>query len=634
MQRNDFLHGMKPVLRTKRLGHVPHFPSSHSMTSVASAPLGIPSVQELSPGVPRFHVPVLDHPLWKAAAEIEAAGGMDAEVRTFLDSQLETGDVVLDLDAEMGFVALGATTAPGGMPTVFVAGLSAARLQQLQDAAADVGGWVESIDLADPSLLVELEQRLEPDGRLFVHCIADDVARACRYLSSLIESGRVLSVCISDAANTVAWNAAAATLTTHGFRACTLVARDDTQALVPLVGAPTAPVIAVPVTLDHAAGAPPVSASVKASWPSADGWVATRDGFAFQSSHSRTGYGVAGAHLLSALQRRGIPLSYFPIGPVDQSITENAALAVALDAQGTFRQDVPSVRLSQQFDLAQHVGRGPRVGFTIFELDTFTPRELHHLRSQDALIVCSEWARDVCVQNGVTSLPIHVVPLGVDRTVFHDLVAPTRRWTETVFMQVGKLEPRKGQRELLRAFEAAFTTKDAVRLVLACRNPFVSTERMNELTKPFRTSPMAQRISLMTTELPTQRDVAALMAGADCGVFAARAEGWNLEALEMLALGKTVIATNCTAHTAYLNDTNARLIEMDGLEPAHRGAATGRWSAWGEAQHEQLVAHMRAVHATRQTLGPITNEAGLRTADAFTWDSSAEHLLRALETLP
>ena len=50
---------------------------------------------------------------------------------------------------------------------------------------------------------------------------------------------------------------------------------------------------------------------------------------------------------------------------------------------------------------------------------------------------------------------------------------------------------------------------------------------------------------------------------ADCGLFPARAEGWNLELLEMMACGKQVIATNYSAHTEFCTKENSILIESD-----------------------------------------------------------------------
>lgn len=363
-------------------------------------------------------------------------------------------------------------------------------------------------------------------------------------------------------------------------------------------------------------------------------WKPDRDGLVFASSHSRTGYGIVGAHLLRALQRRGAQVAFQPIGPLNPAIVDNPKLDSAISRRTAVSEDAPSVRLSQQFDLRTHVGRGVRVGFTIFERDAFTPDELEQLRAQDALIVCSEWARQVCQRQGI-SAPIHVVPLGVDRTIFHEhvvpsAVVPAANASDTVFMQVGKLEARKGQFELLCAFEAAFAPADAVQLVLHCHNPFITPADFDLLAEPYRQSPMRDRITLLNTELPTAHDVASLMARATCGVFPVRAEGWNLEALEMLSLGKPVIATYVTAHTEFLSHRNARLIRIDRLEPALLGTLPGAWAAWDVSQHLQLVEHLQSIHNEHQRGALEVNAAGIETAMAFNWDASAEALCNAV----
>ena len=656
-----------------------HRPMTTSFATAPSVPTTIPSAQLIGDGVPRFQIPACpEDPTWETAAELEASGGVSAEIRAFLDAQLETGDVLLDLAPGFGFVALSATTAPGGLPTVFVGGLSESRLQTLQDAAVDVGGWLESVD-ADGSIdLVELlDTRLDTDGRVFVHVSAVDVADIISRLRPLIEQKRVLAICVPDAHVTDDWTRAHCALNDAGMTPCMLVEQDGEPVMVRVSGTPFSPVIALPsaladdaptaqiesvdaevnidlvdnlfpapsvgtapgttqsfVTVDGALDANALVASAlvaNAPVPVAPRWNALRDGLSFISSHSRTGYGVTGAHLLRAMQQRGVPVAFFPLGAVDRTLAENPQLHQAVNLQDAYRPDVPSVRLSQQFDLAMHVGRGAHVAYTIFELDTFTPRELHHLATQDAIFVCSEWARQLCLDNGLTDTPLHIVPLGVDRTIFNENIAPKRRWTnETVFMQVGKLEPRKGQLDLLRAFEDAFTPKDNVRLVLSCGNPFVSKADLDAMLRPFRKSPLAARITLLTAELPTQTDVAELMAAADCGVFAARAEGWNLEALEMLSMGKSVIATDYSAHTEFMNESNARLIAIDSTEQAFPGKHPGRWASWGTRQHDQLVTQLREVYAQKQQGTLALNAAGIATAQRFTWEASADALIRSL----
>lgn len=664
----------------------------------------VPSLQRTDDGCPRFQLPMAaDDPLLKVVQEAEEGGGVEADLRIFLEAQLQTGDVYLECDPGYGFAPLTAATLPQAVPAVLVGGVAPDRLQRWQDAAAEVGGWLDGVPLDDPARVRDaVDARLEADGQVVARTSVAGFPWLMPCLVAIASSGRLLAVALSDAAAAPSWTETVAQLDVLGLAPCAVRERQGEAILVPLNAAPAdgliiavsasclpeapatpadeppapvlpalvqeipataqlmpapspmaplatmapvapimpiAPVIPVPPIAPPSPGqviasavtplpVDPVSGAGTAAtqWR----WIPTRDGFLFVAPHSRTGYGVAGSHLLRALQRQGVPVAFFPLGPVDPTLTPNPALQAALDAQGTYRGDLPSVRMSQAFDLAMHAGRGPRIGFPIFELDTFTRRELHHLRQLDAILVCTEWARQVCLQNGLTDRPIHVVPLGVDAAVFHPGVVPERRRAETVFLQVGKLEPRKGQRELLQAFEAAFTPKDPVRLVLACGNPFATREQMDAMLRPFRASRMAARITLITTELPALRDVATLMAGADCGVFPVRAEGWNLEALEMLAMGKAVVATHCTAHTEFLTPANARLVEAPDLETAHEGASVGRWAAWGPAQHFQLVAHLRAVHEARQagTLG--VNTAGVETAARFSWDRAASRLLEAL----
>jgi hypothetical protein len=605
------------------------------------------STQRLDDGTARFCVPAdPGDPAWSSALQLESDGGVQAAARVFLDMQLVSGDLLLDLAPGFGFVALSAATAPNGAAAVFIAELDNIRLTLLQDAARDAGSSLKGLPSTNwEDIAGVLTRHLDADGRLFVHVASEQIADACRGVAALPQAAQFLALCVSDPGDPDEWPAIAESLADAGLQVCELVANDDEPILVPILAAPAGAFFALPDSLftdDGQADAPstehPVAPSHKmerapASHPVT--WSAASSGFSFIAPHSRTGYGVTGANLLREFQAKGVPVAFFPIGGVDQSLTDNPRLATAVQAQENFPVDAPSVRLAQQFDLALHAGRGPRVAFTIFETNIFTPREMHHLRMQDAVLVCTPWAREVCINNGLGPSTVHVVPLGVDPTIYHQAVVARPRWKadETVFMQVGKLEARKGQLDLLRAFEAAFSPQDRVRLVLVCHNPFQAREHFDAALAPFRTSPMARLITLHTTELATSRDVAAMMAAADCGVFPARAEGWNLEALEMLAMGKPLIATNATAHTAFLNAANTRLINMGPPEPALGGRLPGSWPSWTEAQHEQLVHHLREAHAARCAGTDQLNVAGLGTAQRHTWSNSADALLTALQSV-
>ena len=125
------------------------------------------------------------------------------------------------------------------------------------------------------------------------------------------------------------------------------------------------------------------------------------------------------------------------------------------------------------------------------------------------------------------------------------------------------------------------------------------------------------------------------MSQSDCGVFPARAEGWNLELLEMMACGKTVIATNYSAHTEFCDSNNSMLIDTDGLEQAKDGVffsgSYGKWASFSESSKEQLIEHMRTVHRLKgYNPHDLLNSNGIKTANQFTWKNSAQELLNGL----
>lgn len=617
--------------------------STAAVSTTSSIATSIESAQRHADGGARFHVAAHpDHPDWARAEQEEATGGVSAELRIFLDAQLEAGDILVDASPGFGFVALSATTAPGGLPSVFALRqadpMHEALSDALQSAARDAGGWIEPFtrdELTSGVLTERLTDRLAADGRIFVHAAADSVRVVLQGLAPFVMLGRVVA-CVVPACNdadTSAISEATEFLHGLGFGVHELREQEGEPQLF------TVPSLVAGVCAIALAGTVEANdvAAPAAIVPASDTRIpviARNDlnpAFAFIAPYCRTGYGMVGAHLLREFLLMDSPVAYFPLGHVDRTLVRNEHVERALARQGYFDDHAPSVRLSQQFDLALHVGRGPRVGFPIFELDRFQPYELHHLERQDRLIVTCEWARTVLLENGLWRAPIDIVPLGVDRTVFHEDVRPARAPGEdTVFASVGKLETRKGQHALLRAFEAAFTPKDRVRLVLVCHNPFVSEKEFEESVSPFRRSPMAARITVVTKPLPTQHDLATVMATADCGVFPVRAEGWNLEALEMLSMGKQVIATACTGHTAFLTNDNARLVSVDALEESVPGDTKGRWAAWGASQHEQLVEQLRAVHVARQSNSLGVNQAGIETAKDFSWTASAKALIQSV----
>lgn len=346
------------------------------------------------------------------------------------------------------------------------------------------------------------------------------------------------------------------------------------------------------------------------------------------------GYGQASLNLLLSLSKL-YNVALWPIGNIalpDNNKPIEARVKKAIDNQSVFDVDAPSLRIWHQFDMAQHIGSGQHVGMPIFELNKFDSREKHHLSSLDKIFVCSKWAADVVYDQ--LSNPhgscTHVVPLGVDRSIFHERnnFFVTDAPTPYRFLNIGKWEIRKGHDIIIEAFCKAFDKSDNVELWMMNHNPFLSDAQTTEWQNLYKNSKLGDKVKFID-RVKTNQEVADIMRKADCGVFPARAEGWNLELLEMMSCGKPVIATNYSAHTEFCSEANCNLIEPAGLEEAWDGIwfkGQGEWAALDSGSTRMLSSYMRKEFEA----GPRVNAAGIETAKQFSWGASADAVQKGL----
>ena len=336
------------------------------------------------------------------------------------------------------------------------------------------------------------------------------------------------------------------------------------------------------------------------------------------------GYGVAGLNILKSL-RKDVEVSCFPIGSPEVSSQEDAdAVQEALSRRQTFNWKAPCLKIWHEFAMAERIGKGPLFGFPFFEITKFDDNRIRNLKSTDGIIVASKWAASVVGENIKDSTPVHVCPLGVDRSLFNE--SESLPVEKCVFLNCGKWEVRKGHDVLLEAFKSAFPNEHDVQLSMLPTNPFLSPKEKSESEVYYRSD---SRVNIID-RVGTHGEVATIMKESTCGVFPSRAEGWNLELLEMMSCGKPVIATNYSAHTEFCNEDNSLLIEIDSMEPAYDGkwfnGTVGEWASLKGNPTDQLISHMRNVYSDWQESRPIVNEEGIRTATEFSWDKTARKI--------
>ncbi len=344
-----------------------------------------------------------------------------------------------------------------------------------------------------------------------------------------------------------------------------------------------------------------------------------------------TGYGVTAYNIYRELRKK-TDITLFPMrGVTVETDADQKNCMTDIEKQSYYDPNSTFFKVWHQFDLATRVGKGRYGALTFFEIDKLKPIEIHMSNMTDIMFVASEWGKRILIENGV-STDIAVSPLGVDLELFDpeseqikEIKKPTDNY---VFLNIGKWEIRKGHDFLIEAFNNAFTPNDNVELWMLNHNPFLTNEQNASWVNLYKNSPLKDKINIIP-RLPKHQDVARLISMSDCGIFPARAEGWNNEIPEVMAMNKPVIATNYSAHTEYLDNNNAYLIDIDNLTEASDDKffdGYGKWAELGDNQMEQTVNHMRFVYNNSIR----TNENGLKRAKQLTWTNTSNIIYQHL----
>lgn len=340
------------------------------------------------------------------------------------------------------------------------------------------------------------------------------------------------------------------------------------------------------------------------------------------------GYGQTGIHCLDALVKLGHNVAATPIGNIEADPKFHSVIKESISKP--FFYDAPCIKIFHQNQMAQMVGRGPKIGFPIFELEDFTDDEKHHLNYLDKILVASKWAKEVVLRNlQCNEDKVFVCPLGVDTDVFYPRLKFAKRSIFSI-LSIGKWEIRKNHDNLIDIFLSAFTNVEDVELLCLHDNIFQNEQQKSEWESLYT---IDKRVKLIS-HVQTSEEVADIINHSDIGICISRAEGWDMPAHEFLACGKYVIATDCTAHTEFLNSNNSFLISHSNeYEEAWDGVwfrGQGRWMKWTESQTEQTIYHLKYLYNrwVNNELG--INHNGIDTSINFSWINTCRSIVEAI----
>lgn len=362
------------------------------------------------------------------------------------------------------------------------------------------------------------------------------------------------------------------------------------------------------------------------------------------------GYGRLSRGLISGLKDNGIHQFFLsPIGNIDVENREEAEYYAKHSKTFKWVREFPGIAIWHEFDLSKFSSK-KLVAFPIFETTAFFPEAINYLSQMDAIIVLSQWAKQVVESNIGTMVPVFVVP-GAASVLNSPEIDKTPKSKSFAFLSVGKYEARKSPVELIHAYLKAFEHRtEDTKLLLHIYNPFDPNFKVNiaNILRQIGMSviPSSRPDLVVATKGACLVEVICgrlfegkvfeLYKHCHMGVFPAKAEGWNLPLMEAIQSGLPCIATNYSAHTEYLNKqfkyNEDLLLNKFQMAPAFDGiyfrGDRGNWAIPNvdELAEKMLYSYLNYAEVTEKFDNSVIKAE-------FTWQKMAEKFMNVLYQL-
>jgi len=357
------------------------------------------------------------------------------------------------------------------------------------------------------------------------------------------------------------------------------------------------------------------------------------------------GWGVCGRYLakeLAKIAETRLLTGADDINKVDDEIDRLFLKGISADREAV-AGDLPGavIQAIMGHNLLPMEGRvtgRPHIGYTFFEHSFLPPQSIEDARRIfDIVVAGSSWCEDVLRQHGLQDTACIVQ--GVDRTIFNACENRKTLFDDRfVIFSGGKLEFRKGQDLVIRAFKVMQDRHDDVLLVNSWFNPWPSSMRTMS-SSPYIHFTCESDNYLRNIEgllvmngvnpknvvtLPPKPNVAmaAIYKNTDCGLFSNRCEGGtNLVLMEYMACGKPAIVSNSSGHRDVAGEHNAVMLKR--MKKLAISDNETKIAEWDDPDIDEIIDRLEWAYNNRTALGAIGDAAG-ESMKKFSWRSAAE----------
>lgn len=258
--------------------------------------------------------------------------------------------------------------------------------------------------------------------------------------------------------------------------------------------------------------------------------------------------------------------------------------------------------------------------------------------TQAEIIACSRWAADGFLNAGAPPRGVHIVPCGVDTSIFHPLPAAERTalrkrlgWDgRFVVLNVSAMTGNKGMDLVLSAVAELSVTHPHVALSLKGSDSLYPSRQwatgiLDSLGPGVRNA-LAPRTSYQG-EVLSAGDMANLYRAADLYLSPYRAEGFNLPVLEAAACGLPVVCTRGGSTDDFVDDSWClRVDSQKTVDPS-----VGTYLA---PDPSHLMAILNRVVIDDQWRNTAAAAGPAWVQSRYTWKHSVDTLLEVLFPLP
>lgn len=326
-------------------------------------------------------------------------------------------------------------------------------------------------------------------------------------------------------------------------------------------------------------------------------------GILFRSAiYGGSGYADGSLSILAGLLQENFHLQVMPLGeqsdtkklmPVDlRSRLERLQKARVDLVHGVYYQCCPAI----DFDTA--IEARIRIGRTTFETDRIPDGWKEKCNALDQIWVPCRQNIESFVLGGVEESKLRVMPEGLDTQVYRPglepLPVPGRRGFN--FVSVFDWIDRKGPDILLRAYLTEFKPDEDVTLILKVHKFDDPSAMLEAKLLYFIERKLKLRVEdcppiIVISGLLPASEMPRLYATGDAFVVPSRGEGWGRPYMEAAACGKIVLAPRWGGPVDFLDDSNAFLIDIEGMVPVP--ADSDREVYIGHCWSEPSVDHLR-----------------------------------------